>query len=103
MRIIPFEEIVLGGEVDESAGFIFSRRVFEYNGERLVRELLDNGGDSGIDVQRDYTYNSDGTLSSVLTTGTSTSTAVFVYEEGGCNLNWGNSTHRYFCVSVDGS
>lgn len=94
-RIIPFEEIVLDTPVADSAGFIRAKTVFEYNDGRLVRELVDDV----VDIQRDYMYNSDGTLSSALDTGASTNSHVYSYEQGECNLNWGNSTHRYFCVS----
>jgi len=102
VRTIPFEDIVLDAEVDESAGLVLSRTEFEYDGQRIIRELIDNDADGGTDSQRDYTYNSDGTLSSVSSSGASTSSTVYLYEQGACNLNWGNSTHGYFCVSIDG-
>lgn len=101
-RIIPFEEIVLDALVVDSAGFIRAKTIFEYNDGRLVRELVDDDGDDIVDIQRDYMYNSDGTLSSALDTGASTNSHVYSYEQGECHLNWGNSTHRFFCVSGNG-
>jgi len=102
-RVIPFNEIALGAQVDDSAGEIVTKIEFEYDGERVIREKISENPDSLEDRQRDYTYNSDGTLSSVLETGISVVSYVYSYEQGACNLNWGNSTHRYFCVSSDGS
>jgi len=102
IRNIPFEEIVLNGQVDESAGVVSASIEFEYVGERLVQELIDSDSDDVVDRQREYTYNSNGTLSSVLDAGTSVRTYVYSYEQGACNQNWGNSTHRYFCVFSEG-
>lgn len=38
----------------------------------------------------------DGTLSSAMDTGGTAKFHVYPYEQGECNLNWGNSTHDYF-------
>lgn len=103
-RVLPFEEIALNAQVEDSAGSIWIRTEFEYDGERLVRELIDNRvltdniEDGVVDTQREYTYNSDGTLASALDTGSSSSSYIYTYEQGACNTNWGNSTHGYFCV-----
>lgn len=102
-RRIPFEDININIQPDDSAGIVVSNTTFEYEGDRLIRELIDSNGDDEVDTQRDYTYNSDGTLSSTLTSVveaqmTSASSRVYSYEQGACNHNWGNSTHRYFCV-----
>ena len=101
-RIIPFEEIVLNVQVDDSGGIIQTKTMFEYSEQRLIRELVDYDGDDVVDVQRDYTYNSDGSLASAFDTGASANSYVYSYEQGACNLNWGNATHRYFCVSGNG-
>ena len=101
-RIIPFEEIDLNVQVDDSAGSILTKTMFEYSEQRLIRELVDNDGDDVVDVQREYIYNSDGSLASAFDTGASANSYVYLYEQGACNLNWGNATHRYFCVSSNG-
>ena len=101
LRQIPFEDISINNRPDDSAGFIISTIEFEYDGERLIRELIDENGNGIVDTQRDYTYNYDGTLSSTLGAGMSANSSVFLYEQGACNHEWGNSTHRYFCVTTD--
>jgi len=101
-KILPFEEITINAEIDDSAGSTVSITEFKYDGERLVRELIDADVDGVVDWRRDYTYNSDGTLSSRLQAGTSANSSVFVYEQEVCNHNWGNSTDRYFCVTNNG-
>ena len=101
-KILPFEEIFINAEIDDSAGSIVSITEFKYDGQRLIRELIDVDVDGVVDWLRDYTYNSNGTLSSTLQTGTSANSSVFVYEQGACNYNWGNSTDRYFCVTNNG-
>lgn len=101
-RSIPFDDIIIDAEIDDSAGFITFTTEYRYDDERLVQELVDLDVDGVVDWQRDYTYNADGMLASTLQTGTSSNSTVFVYEQGACNLNWGNSTNRYFCVSNNG-
>jgi len=100
-RIISFEDITLSVAVDDSAGFVLTRTEFEYDDNRVVQELVNDDVDGIVDFQRDYIYNSDGTISKTLNTGTSANPRVFSYEQGPCNLNWVNSTHRYFCVIIE--
>lgn len=101
-RHLLFEEIVLDAVVDDSAGFLMSNYEFVYDGLKLIQVLIDNNADGVVDTQRDFSYNADGTVSSALETGASQNAYVFVYEQGACNNNWGNSTHRYFCVPLNG-
>jgi len=99
-RRLPFDEIELDVEVEDTAGTLVSRTEFIYDGDRLSREFIDTEADGIPNERRDYTYNSDGTLASTMVLGKSTS--VYSYEQGPCNLNWGNSTSRYFCITADG-
>ncbi len=100
-RRIPFEDIILNGEVDDLSGELVAITEFEYENQRLVRELIDDNGDGVIDTESNYNYNANETLSSVVSTGASANQSVFIYEQGSCNLNWGNSTHGYFCVPAN--
>jgi len=97
-RRIPFEDIAPNIQVEDTAGILMSTTKFNYDGEQLVQADIDSNADGVVDTVRSYIYNSDGTLSSTSETGESGVSNVYIYEQGACNNNWGNSSHRYFCI-----
>lgn len=98
------DDVVSSDLVDESSGTLVAQRNFVYENDRISRNNIDTDGDGAIDRQEVYRYNPDGTLAtttlSSVTEG-AISSAMYVYEQGSCTVNGGNSVTNFFCVTTE--
>lgn len=98
------DDVATSELVDESSGTLETRRVYIYENNRITSTDIDTNGDGEVDRQTVFSYNPDGTLATTVLSSLSEgviSSSSYVYEQGVCNNNSGNSSTSYFCVVTD--